>query len=294
MSGRTALVAALASAFGVSAAVGVNQLRSQEQGRAKVETVQIVVAAVDIPRGVTLTNDLVKTYSWPQGHVPPGAMTKVEDVLERAVSSPLVKDEPVLSAKLSGKDAGRGLAALVSPGMRAFTIHTPTVASGVAGFILPGNRVDVLLTVGKLLQYRDPTGLEASTTTLLQNLEILAVDQRLDAPSDNKVDPKDLRSVTLLVTPDQAAKLSMAQNLGTLHLTLRNPEDVVAAATQPVTLNDLRFYQEGPQNAPEVSEPAAASDEEAVAAAPTPVVRQLKIRTLRGRQSGLVRIQLGE
>ena len=74
-------------------------------------------------------------------------MTKLEDALDRAVAIPMVMDEPVLDAKLSPKGSGRGLAALVPKGMPAVTIQTPSVASGVAGFILPGNRVDVLLTM---------------------------------------------------------------------------------------------------------------------------------------------------
>src|SRR3954451_18929531 len=117
--------------------------------------------------------------------VPVGALTKTEEAVERAVSIPLVKDETLQAAKLSPKGAGRGLAALVPTGMRAFTIQTPNVASGVAGFILPGNRVDVLLTM--TAGDGDESG-GGSTTTLLQRVEILAVDQRIDAPADNKVD----------------------------------------------------------------------------------------------------------
>jgi pilus assembly protein CpaB len=123
------------------------------------------------------------------------------------------------------------MAALVPDGMRAFTVPTPSAASGVAGFILPGNKVDVLLTL---------EGRRGSvTTTLVQNLEILAVDQRTDAPADNRIDPNHLRSVTLLVTPDQAAKLGLAQNKGALHLALRNHRDDQVAATSPARLAEL-------------------------------------------------------
>ena len=123
------------------------------------------------------------------------------------------------------------MAALVPNGLRAFTIHTPSVASGVGGFILPGNKVDVLLTMD---------GKRGSlTTTLLQNLEILAVDQRIDAPADNRIDPKQLHSVTLLVTPDQAAKLSLAQNKGSLHLALRNHKDDQLLRTSRARMAEL-------------------------------------------------------
>src|SRR5262249_33279263 len=85
-----------------------------------------------------------------------------------------------------------------------------------------------------------------STTTLLQSVEILAVDQQLDAPADNKTNPRDLGSVTLLVTPAQAALLDLGQNLGLLTLSLRNPDDKDEAKTTPATLADVRFHQEKP------------------------------------------------
>src|SRR5262249_56623723 len=127
------------------------------------------------------------------------------------------------------------------------TISTTTLASGVAGFILPGSKVDVLLTVTRT-GTSDPTG-GGQTSTLLQDVEILAVDQLVKAPADNRVDPKELRSVTLLVTPQQAAKLDLGQNKGILHLSLRNPEDHAPAVTRPATLADLGLYAEPPQQA---------------------------------------------
>ena len=95
------------------------------------------------------------------------------------------------------------------------------MAQGVAGFILPGNRVDVLLSLGEISGTHETGG--GSTITLHQNVEILAVDQKMDAPSDNKVDTKDLRSVTLLVTPQQANLLDLGQNKGMLHLCAPQP-----------------------------------------------------------------------
>jgi len=132
----------------------------------------------------------------------------------------------------------------------------------VAGFILPGNKVDVLLT----LTMEGKRG--SMTTTLLQNLEILAVDQRIDAPVDNRVDPNQLRSVTLLVTPDQAAKLGLGQNKGALHLSLRNHGDDQLAITSPARLAELEGYREEP---PVVK---------VVAEAPKPTPPPQKLRTV--------------
>jgi pilus assembly protein CpaB len=255
----------LALVFGGSAAVGVNSLVSKSQGaRPNVEMVPVVVAVMDIPRGGMIKADLVRTREYPKDMVPPGAITKVQDALDRAVFIPLVREEPVLDAKLAPRGAGRGMAALIPQGMRAFTIHTPSVASGVAGFILPGNKVDVLLTM-------DSKG-SSMTTTLLQNMEILAVDQRIDAPAENKVDSNQLRSVTLLVTPDQAAKLELGQSKGSLHLTLRNLKDDQPSDAHPARLADLEGYQEEPQAQP-------------VAEAPKPAPPAPKFVTIyRGRQ----------
>jgi pilus assembly protein CpaB len=237
VSPRSGLIVMLSLVFGGSAAVGVNKYVTNMQPVVqKIDTVPVVVTVEEIPRGTSITKSLVKTRDYPKAMVPPGTLAKVEDVLDRAVFIPLVKDEPVLDGKLAPKGAGRGMAALVPNGMRAFTIHTPNVASGVAGFILPGNKVDVLLTM-------DSKG-GSMTTTLLQNLEILAVDQSIDAPPENKVDSKQLRSVTLLVTPDQAAKLGLAQNKGSLHLSLRNLKDDQHANTSSASLAQLLGIRE--------------------------------------------------
>jgi pilus assembly protein CpaB len=250
VSPRSLLVVVMALVFGGSAAVGVNSFVNNPPSL-KADVVPVVVAAFDVPRGGNLTAELVKIKDFPRDIVPQGAMSQVQDAVDRAVFIPLMKDEPVLEAKLAPKGSGRGLAALVPNGMRAFTIQTPNIATGVAGFILPGNKVDVLLTVDDVTGIT-PSGIpatgggggsNASTTTLLQNVEILAVDQKTVAPAENKMDAKELRSVTLLVTPQQANELGLAQNKGKLHLALRNLDDSQDARTRPTTLSDLRFQQ---------------------------------------------------
>ncbi len=273
MSLKAILVTLLAGTCGVSAAVGINQLRKPEQGAAKLETVPIVVAAVNIARGRKVTENDVEVRQWPKELLPEGAVTKLEDAVDRAAITQLVVGEPVLDAKLAAKDAGSGLAILVPIGMRAYTIQASQVASNVAGFVLPGNRVDVLLNLRG--RPDDETG-GGSTTTLLQLVEILAVDQLLDAPPDNKSDPQDLRSITLLVTADQAALLDLGQNMGKLTLSLRNPEDDLEAETHPALLNDIRFRQEKPLEADGTTSDA--------------VEDVFSILTLRGSQRGKVEV----
>jgi pilus assembly protein CpaB len=294
---RTLLVALLALSFGGSAAVGVNMIYSQRHN-APSDGIAVLVASRDIPRGMVLTPEGLSTREFPKNALPSGSILHQEEAIDRVALHSIVKDEPLLDQMLSQKHAKGGLAALVPKGMRAFTIQTPHVASHVAGFILPGNKVDVLLTMNSSGSPGDPTG-GASTTTLLQNVEILAVDQRLEAPSENKVDPRNLQSVTLLVTPDQAAKLELGQNKGTLHLTLRNPGDTTAAKTRPATLSGLQFYQEPPWGEQvkniisaltKLKEPAPRPAAGAPAQADgSPTV--LEIRTVRGIYSGAVAVE---
>jgi len=278
MSVRSLLMVALALILGGSAAVMVNSfMRSHDPKSAVVPvvvSVPVVVAVVDLPRGASITPEAVKIKEFPRELVPAGALSKLEDAVNRGIFVPLTKDEPILESKLAPKGAGRGLSALIPRGMRAYSVKVPDVAQGVAGFILPGNRVDVLLSLGEISGTNATGG--GMTTTLLENVEILAVDQKMDAPSENKVDTKDLRSVTLLVTPQQANRLDLGQNKGMLHLALRNLEDNKDAQTKPATLIDLRPPPPVPPPLPKAPEPP-----------PT-----VSIRTIRGVREGAVLIQI--
>jgi pilus assembly protein CpaB len=242
-----------------------------------VETVPIVVALVDIPRFSTLTPDMLKTREFPKDAVPAGAANRVEDVTDRVALSGLVKDEPIIEGKLALRGTGRGMAPGLPVGKRAFTILVPTQSSGVAGFILPGNKVDVLLTISGSGGAGDLTG-GATTYTLLQSIEILAVDQQVDAPSGNKVDVNAMRSVTLLVDPDQAQILDLAQNKGILHLSLKNAEDTNDVRRRPVTLADLGLAPALPKAKEAEAAPQPTAD-------PPPPG---KIRTLRGNIPGVI------
>lgn len=293
---RSLLILVLALACGGSAVVGLKSLAMQPVAAAP-ETVPVVVAAADIPRGVPITAEQLKTRPFPKDYIAPGMLTRVEEVVSRVSLGSFGTDKPIFEDQLADKRAGRGWAAMIPHGMRAFTILTPTLASNVSGFLMPGNKVDVLLTVSSSSN-DDLTG-GGSTTTLLQHVEIWAVGQRVEVQPDNKVDSKEMQSVTLLVTPDQAAKLDLGQNKGTLHLSLRNPEDSAAASTRPATLADMRFHQERPwderargvlEAMNKLIQQARARAAQAKIAPPKeePAVR---IRTLRGPQESAVVVQ---
>ena len=291
MSLRTILIGVFALVFGLAAAVGIYAISRARSGWQQVEMVSVVVADLDIPRGRSLSADMLDERSWPKESVPEGAITDVSAAVDRTVLVPLAKGELLLDAKLAAKGAGRGLAAIIPPGMRAVTIQTPNIATGVAGFVLPGNKVDVLLTVAGTPSLEDPTG-GGSTVTLLQNVEILAVDQRIDAPQENKMDPKELRSVTLLVNPADAARLELGQNRGTLHLALRNPGDKATNLVEPATMSGISGGLPGTSGvavAPAAPIVVPAGGEGAGAEKPQKVA--YRVRTMRGMQSAAVEFQ---
>ncbi len=292
---RTILIGMLALVFGVSAALGVYFMMGAEPLAAQPDVVSIVVAAADISRGQTLTKELLTTSEWPKDMVPEGAVINLGEIVERTVAIPMLKGDLMLERKLAAIGSGRGLAAIIPAGMRAVTIQTPNVATGVAGFILPGNKVDVLLTMSGQGS-NDQTG-GGSTITLLQNLEILAVDQLTDAADSNLVDSQELRSVTLLVTPEEAARLDLGQNKGTLRLTLRNPTDDLTEHVNPITLTGLNVNSfdalttEQLLTPERVTPPVVAPDAPLLLIPPKKVFTPF-LRTLRGTQGGIISFQV--
>ena len=267
---QTLLVLVVALGCGLAAAVGVRSMG--KSSAPPVETVSAVVAAVDVRRGEELTESMIEIRQIPKNQAPDGLIPTVEEAVSRTADFPFLKGEFIVEPKLFPKGSGAGLAAMVPPGMRAFTIQTPSFSSTLAGLIRPRDRVDVLLTME---QESDQGG--TTTSTLLQQIELLAVHTTIDAPSSDKVKPNETRSVTLLVTPKEAAILDLGQNKGTLHLSLRNIKDEADHETPPVTMADLGLPRPEPAPAPE-PEMLAAVDE------PAPVT--MPIRTMRGTSVG--------
>ena len=312
---QTILLAVFALAAGVAAAIGVHRLARQWEPQPTEPTVAVVTMAADVARGDRILDSSLTVSRWPKSRVPADAVLDRDGTIGRVALVPLIAGQPIFQSFLAPVNAVPGLASLVPEGMRAFTIRTPTIASGVAGFVLPGNHVDVLLTVGGVTFHSTAT----ITVTLLQSVEILAVDQSMDADEVPPSRTTQLKSVTLLVTPEQAAKLSLAQNGGTLELALRNPADHQPAETTPITVADLRLRGEPPgpestdrekerrellaslqqqmnQRVSELQKSLERTNQqlrEATAAkAPRKTVRpEVKIRTLRGTYGGLVLVR---
>jgi len=183
----------------------------------------IVLSTRSLPVGSVVTERDVKVVSWPGEAVPAGYIRSVKDAVGRGIITPVAENEPLLTSKTSTKDAGGGLPIIIRDGMRAVSVRVDEVI-GVAGFVLPGTRVDVMLTLDK-----GPDRPQSITKTLLQNVQTLAAGQSVTRDKEGK--PQTVTVITLLVTPDDAELLALASKEGRLQLALRNTLDTMAVST---------------------------------------------------------------
>jgi pilus assembly protein CpaB len=214
----------------VASTLVYRQLRQRPVVR-QVAPLQIVVAAQALPLGARLDARSVKLIPWPGDHPLPGMFTRIEEVLGRAVITPLYANEPVLESKLAPREAGAGLPAVIPEGMRAVSVAVNEVI-GVAGFVQPGTMVDVLAT-------GSPGGGGGATVTktVLENVKVLAAGQQIQQDAEGK--PHTVPVVTLLVTPADADKLTMAATQGRIQLALRNTIDTQKVNPPPVLEAEL-------------------------------------------------------
>ena len=191
----------------------------------------VVVAKQPLRFGTELNASMLEEAPWPAASMPSGAFTKISDVLHggrRVVLTAIEPNEPVLSLKITGPGQRATLSALVKPGMKAVTIRVNDV-EGVGGFVLPGDRVDVVLT-------RQLDKGSATTEVVLQNTRVLAVDQVSDERAAKAAVAK---SVTLEVSTVEAQKVWLASSVGNLSLLLRQAGDTAETKSRKITLNDL-------------------------------------------------------
>ncbi len=220
---------ALALAFLVSTTV-YSKLKGNAQP-GPVAGADVVVAAKDLTVGSKITNDSLKMVRMPEAAIPPSAIRQKTEVLERGVVLPIATGEFILPSKLAADKAGSGLPSLIPPGMRAVSVRVNEVVS-VAGFVLPGTRVDVLLTGSP-----SNGGADQQTTTVLENVAVLATGQTLERNSAGN--PENAAVITLLVSPDDAQKLTLASSQGKIQLSLRNPLDTKQQELSMVGSNSL-------------------------------------------------------
>jgi pilus assembly protein CpaB len=207
------------------------QAKNFEANKKSVAMQTVVVAKQPLRFGTELTASMLQEEPWPVASMPAGAFTKISDVLHggrRVVLTAIEPNEPVLSLKITGPGERATLSALVKPGMKAVTIRVNDV-EGVGGFVLPGDRVDVVLT-------RQIEKDSATTEVVLQNTRVLAVDQSADERAAKAAVAK---SVTLEVNTVEAQKVWLASSVGNLSLLLRKAGDIAETKSRKITLNDL-------------------------------------------------------
>ena len=190
----------------------------------------IVVASRPLQVGTRVDSDNLRLIPWPAGEPMAGMFTRIEDCANRAVITPVAENEPILESKLASTQSGAGLSATIPEGMRGLSVAVNEVV-GVAGFVIPGTMVDVLVTGGV------SGGGQNITRTILENVRVLAAGQKIEQDREGK--PQTVPVVTLLVTPEDAARLTMASTEGKIQLALRNTVDTKITAPAAVLQGSL-------------------------------------------------------
>jgi pilus assembly protein CpaB len=226
--------------------------------------VQYVAAAKSLDAGEVLSTDDLKLVDWPNNQQLEGAFSKADGLVGRTLMYPLPADQPIVEKQLASAGAGVGLAPRIPAGMRAISLKSDEVV-GVAGFMAPGTHVDVLVT------FRTGFTGDQTTQTVLQDVQILAVDQKTAPDPQGK--PVTANVVTLLVNPDDAEKAVLAAAQGSVHFVLRNGTDHERVSDKPVTLS-------GKVEDPAPKHTGPAGPRKPVATAP--VVKPYVIETVQG------------
>lgn len=248
-------------------------LASRWVGQLAENTVRVVIASRDINPGTLLSESALQEIAWPAASVPPGAIRDVRKVAGRVNGATLFKGEPILEAKLAPEGSTGGLSSAIPMGKRAISIHVNEIV-GVAGYIRPGSRVDVMVNTR---EGRD----KAVSKIVLENIQVLATaqDDRRDQTA-----PKVVSTVTLEVEPAQAEKIDLARNIGTLSLVLRNPLDKADIDTAGATRDDLMKSDVPVSSRAATSAPVGAAPAAPVAPRPAGQGGSSAVEVIRGVQ----------
>jgi pilus assembly protein CpaB len=225
---RVFIVLVLAIAAGGVFAFGTyNYVQNLPAKTTTIPTKPVVVAAADLEVGAEISRDDIRIIDWPANAVPAQAMSDPAEVLGRGLVMPMIQNEPFLQLKLASKEAGAGLPPAIPPGLRAVSVKVNEVI-GVAGYVLPGTHVDVVVTVSPTQNVTDVT-----SKVILTNVLVLAAGTKIEQGEKDKK-PIAVTVVTLLVDPEQAERLTLASTEGKIQLALRNPLDKDTPATRGI------------------------------------------------------------
>ena len=236
---KSILLLVLALGCGLVASIGITQVMAKRDGPADAsgaETQAILVALDTIPVRAPLTAQVLKLEEWPKDKVPPGAMSEIEDVEGRRTRAPIYPGEAILESKLFDKGASElGGSVMIPGGYRVVSVKVDSV-SGAAGMILPGDRVDVAVS----LRTDHARGIpEPTTKTFLQDIKVFAVNDQFEM--DPSTDEKTItaKTVSLLVTPKQAQDVMVASESGKIQLVMRSPDEKEQGVVPESTLSHL-------------------------------------------------------
>ena len=271
---RTLVVVAVAVALAAMASFGIYRAITRIPVReVEVAHHSAVVARRALPLGTSITKEDVKLIAWPSSNPLPGGFQKIEQVVDRGLIVPVLENEPLSESKLAAAEAGAGLPPTIPAGMRAISVKVNEVI-GVAGFTVPGTRVDVLAMVRN--------NNDSMSRIVVSNVQVLTSGTKFDQEASRK-DGKPIKTtvVTLAVTPTDAERIALAANEGQIILALRNPLDIESAPTQGIKMAALMTGGNVQPPAPVVraAAPRTASPAPAVVAAP--VTRIYSVEAIR-------------
>ena len=238
---------------------------------------QIVVAAEKLQLGTRLEAYHMKTSPWPKGTPIDGSFATIEEIVGRGVIVPILANEPVLDSKLAPVEAGAGLTTAIPEGMRAMSVKVNDVV-GVAGFVLPGTRVDVIVT-------GTPSGdkEEQVSKVILENVQVLAAGQNVERDAQGQ--PQSVQVITLLVDPDDSQKLTLASADGDIRLSLRNPLDLDQTDPEPFGKSALYSGPSSLAAPPEVKKVARrVVKPKPVVVPPPPKTRTFEVELIQGSE----------
>jgi pilus assembly protein CpaB len=232
---KSLVLLALALGCGLIASIGISQVLDGNNKPAEVETIPIYVALQNINLGDPLSDAMVSLEEWPKDKVPAGALTRWEDIEDRRPRATIFQGEPLLDGKLLAKGQINDPIQGVPSGMRLKTISVDARKSA-AGLISPGNRVDIQIFVRR----NTGEGINVPFTKIfLQNIRVYAVDQAIEKSADGTEARAVAKTVSLVVTPSQANRITLAENLGEISLIPRNPDDEKVVDDSSQDLEDL-------------------------------------------------------
>ncbi|HEY3357723.1 MAG TPA: Flp pilus assembly protein CpaB [Polyangia bacterium] len=227
---RAAAFLVVAVTAGLAAAALVTRYVDGRTRRNVVPTSKVAVAAQELELATTLRPEHITMIDWPQSSRPPGAQHDAKALVGRVILTKVAHGEPILAGKLADTDAGHGLAAVIPPDMRAAAVRVDDVV-GVAGFIHPGDRVDVIVT---MKPRENGTEVETASKVILQNVKVLAVGKEMESRDSARQKPIPVTVATLLVSPEDSEKVALAATKGKLLLTLRSGIDTRQVETRGI------------------------------------------------------------